>query len=243
MTPKDRLANISAALTAFGAMSAQAPRPDINGVSLALAQLGEHTKKVADFKDGSLLASVGAFSDAYISSIERLGIDTKTSLDAPLLALASLPDMSNFYSSAQVGDSLAAIGSAVSSSFGVMDTQELVEQADAFRAEVDASDVDDRASELFDTHPELADSIEQLPMLVSLSPENRSLVIWFIRIAVTLYVTCIILNISMDNAELAAVIGAVGISGPTAGGAAAKGAKYLLGKIPPDEGQQQPDRD
>lgn len=46
-----------------------------------------------------------------------------------------------------------------------------------------------------------------------LSPENRSLVIWFIPIAVTLYVTCLILNISMDNAELAAVIGAVGISG------------------------------
>jgi hypothetical protein len=78
-------------------------------------------------------------------------------------------------------------------------------------------------------------------MLVSPSPENRRLVIWFIRIAVTLHVTCLILNISMDNAELAAVIGAVGISGPAAGGAAAKGAKYL-GKIP-NEGQQGPDKD
>lgn len=242
MTSKDQLANISAALATFGAVTAQMPRPDMNGVGLALAQLGEHTKKVADFNDGSLLASIGAFSDAYSSSLERLGIDTKTSLDAPLMALASLPDMSSFYSSAQVGDSLAAIGAAVGSSFSTMTTQELVEHADTFRAEVDASDVDERASELFDTHPELADSIDQLPMLVSLSPENRRSVIWFIRIAVTLYVTCIILDISMDNAELAAVIGAVGISGPAAGGAAGKGAKYLLEKLPED-GQQESRKD
>jgi len=232
MTSPDRLANISSALAALGAATAQAPRPDITGIGLALAQLGEHTKKVADFKDGSLLASVGAFSDAYSSSLERLGIDTKASLDAPLLALASLPNMSNFYTSAQIGDSLAAIGAAVASSFGTMPAEDLVEQAGTFRAELDASDVDDHASELFQTHPELADSIEQLPMLVSLSPENRKLVIWFIRIAVTLYVTCLILDISMDNAELAAVIGAVGLSGPAAGAAVSTGTKYLLDKIP-----------
>ena len=114
-------------------------------------------------------------------------------------------------------DSLAALGASVASSIDTNFMQDLIDQADMFKAEIEALDIDDRADELFNAHPGLTESIEHLPMLVSLSQENRNLVIWFVRIAVTLYVTCLILNVSMENADLAAIVGAVGLSGQTAG--------------------------
>lgn len=214
------------------------------GFELTLEKLGADTKKLMDSPDGGLFAGVALYEDKFFSAIEKLGADTLALMDKPPMGLDSLLDsgldMGNlFKNDVAFENSLAALGATIASSLDSIFVQDLIDKADVFRAEIEALDIDERADELFGAHTALADSIEHLPMLVSLSQENRDLVIWFVRIAVTLYVTCLILNVSMENADLAAIVGAVGLSGPAAGVAAGKGAKYLLEKLPAKEEQQQ----
>lgn len=216
------------------------------GFGLSLEKLGLGATKLVDSTAISSIASAALLGDNYMSAMEKLGLDSMKSLDKPFAGLDSVLssglDMGSLFKSDMVfEDSLAALGASVASSIDTNFMQDLIDQADMLKAEIEALDIDDRADELFNAHPGLTESIEHLPMLVSLSQENRNLVIWFVRIAVTLYVTCLILNVSMENADLAAIVGAVGLSGPTAGMTAGKGAKYLLDKIP-TEGQQ-PDQD
>ena len=216
------------------------------GFGLTLEKLGADTKKLMDSPGGGLFAGIDLYQDKYLSAIEKLGADTIALMDKPLMGLDSVLDSgldmgSLFKNDMAFENSLAALGATMASSMDSVFVQDLIDQADVFKAEIEALDIDDRADELFHAHPALAESIEQLPMLVSLSQENRNLVIWFVRIAVTLYVTCLILNVSMENPDLAAIVGAVGLSGPAAGVAAGKGAKYVLDKIP--TGVQQPDKD
>lgn len=195
------------------------------------------------FTGRGLFAGVALYEDKFFSAIEKLGADTLALMDKPMdlgSVLDSGLDMGNlFKNDLAFENSLAALGATMASSMDSVFVQDLIDQADVFKAEIEALDIDERADELFGAHPALADSIEHLPMLVSLSQENRNLVIWFVRIAVTLYVTCLILNVSMENADLAAIVGAVGLCGSAAGVAAGKGAKYLLEKLPAKEGQQQ----
>lgn len=262
MIPEDRLMTVSSvlqggfttdsvsALASFSVPEVPSWITDITaatpGFGLSLEKLGLDATKLVDSTAISSIASAALLGDNYMSAMEKLGLDSMKSLDKPFAGLDSVLgsglDMGSLFKSDMVfEDSLAALGASVASSIDTNFMQDLIDQADMFKAEIEALDIDDRADELFNAHPGLTESIEHLPMLVSLSQENRNLVIWFVRIAVTLYVTCLILNVSMENADLAAIVGAVGLSGPTAGMTAGKGAKYLLDKIP-TEGQQ-PDQD
>ena len=217
------------------------------GFGLSLQKLGLDATKLVNSTAISSIASAALLGDNYMSAMEKLGLDSMKSLDKPFAGgldsvLSSGLDMGSLFKPDMLfEDSLAALGASVASSIDTNFMQDLIDQADMLKAEIEALDIDDRADELFNAHPGLTESIEHLPMLASLSQENRNLVIWFVRIAVTLYVTCLILNVSMENADLAAIVGAVGLSGPTAGMTAGKGAKYLLDKIPTEE--QQPDQD
>ncbi|MDQ0869020.1 hypothetical protein QFZ70_001493 [Arthrobacter sp. V1I9] len=96
-----------------------------------------------------------------------------------------------------------------------------------FRAEVAEHELDELTDDFFDSHPELAESIEELPALYKLSKADRTVVIWFMRFAVMMAVTCVVLNINTEYPELEKIIAALGIGG---GWEAGKKAGEFTGK-------------
>ncbi|MGY3317315.1 hypothetical protein [Arthrobacter sp. TE12232] len=85
--------------------------------------------------------------------------------------------------------------------------------ADGFRAELAEQHLDDLTDDFFENHPDLAESIEELPALYALSRTDRTVVIWFVRFAVMMAVTCVILNINTEYPDLEKIVAALGISG------------------------------
>ncbi len=79
----------------------------------------------------------------------------------------------------------------------------------------DLEEIDD----FFETDPYLAETIEEIPALYTLSKTDRTLLVLFVRICVTMAVACIMLKIDADLPELQRVIDAFGSVG---GWAAAK---------------------
>lgn len=103
----------------------------------------------------------------------------------------------------------------------------ILASAGTFRDELADQDLEELTDDFFENHPDLAESIEEIPALYTLSKADRTLVIWFVRLCVTMSFTCIMLNLSVENQELDAIIDALGISG---GWAAGKKAGELTGK-------------
>ena len=78
----------------------------------------------------------------------------------------------------------------------------------------DLEEIDD----FFETHPYLAETIEEIPALYTLSKTDRTLLVLFVRICVTMAVACIMLKIDADLPELQRVIDAFGSVGGWAAG-------------------------
>lgn len=100
----------------------------------------------------------------------------------------------------------------------------------------DQPDVEQFAAEFLEEQPALAASIEELPFLVTLSSMDRKLIVWFITVVVSIYVTMGLVTIGTDNPELHALLGDLGVgSGIAAGAVVGKGTKKLLDKLPAAE--------
>lgn len=107
-----------------------------------------------------------------------------------------------------------------------------------FRAELAEQDLDDLTDDFFDNHPDLAESIEELPALYALSKTDRTAAIWFVRLAVMMAVTCVVLNINTDYPELEKIIAALGIGGGwEAGKKAGQATEKTLDKLPQKEAE------
>lgn len=130
--------------------------------------------------------------------------------------------------------SIQAMASAVTGSIDASFANTLLEKSYSLRDELAEQDADTLADEFFEAQPELAESIEQLPFLFNFTSSERHQIVWFVRITVALYVTCLILNVSLESPEMAAAIGALGVSGPAAGAVAGKATRKILDKLPLD---------
>lgn len=106
-----------------------------------------------------------------------------------------------------------ALTSSMAATVDMSQIQGLLASASALREELADQDIDEVTDEFFWNHPELADSIEELPALRVLSKAERNLVIWYVRLCVAMTFTCILLNINLENSQLDAVLSAVGVSG------------------------------
>lgn len=135
--------------------------------------------------------------------------------------------MSGLFGNDQLRLPLAALTKSVVTSIDTSYLSDILATAATFSEELAEQDVDELTDEFFENHPELAESIEELPALYTLSAADRLQVIWFVRICVLMSVTCVMLNISVEHPELDSIIDALGISG---GLAAGKKAGDLTGK-------------
>lgn len=126
--------------------------------------------------------------------------------------------MKGLFANDHLHSSLAALTKSVVTSIDTAHLSDILASASTLRDDLADEDLEEATEEFFENHPELAESIEELPALYALSKADRLLVIWFVRIYVTMTFTCIMLNISVEYPELDALIDALGISGGLAAG-------------------------
>jgi hypothetical protein len=141
------------------------------------------------------------------------------------------PALQSFAQATVVPDIQASMSAMASSLATAIDTsriQDLLASASALRNELADQDIDELTDEFFWSHPDLAESIDEIPALRVLSKAERNLVIWYVRICVTMTFTCILLNINMEHPQLDAFIGALGITGGLESG---KKAGALTGRV------------
>lgn len=122
---------------------------------------------------------------------------------------------------------IAALTKSLAASIDTSYINGVLADAIKFRAGLAEQDLDDLTDDFFENHPELAESIEELPALYALSKADRTVAVWFVRFAVMMAVTCVILNINTEYPELEKIIGALGLSG---GWEAGKKAGEFTGK-------------
>lgn len=207
-----------------------------------MEMFGADAKTMIDFPPISSLAGAGLLGDNYMTAMEKLGLETLKFLDKPFIDLDATIGLGNFWKSDRVFENaLASLGASVASSIEVSNVQDLIDQAPAFRAEMDAFDIDDRSAELFTAHPGLAASIAQQSFLINLSPADRKLIVWFIGTVVAAYVTMGVVNVSLDREEFGQLLSGLGIAGPAAGIAAGKVTGKLLDKWPQSDSPEEPD--
>ncbi|WP_146070361.1 hypothetical protein [Arthrobacter sp. GMC3] len=147
------------------------------------------------------------------------------------LKLAGAFDFTSAVMSASAGITESILGTIKTASiFDILD------QAEAFRAEIDDYELEELTDEFFQQQPKLATAISELPILITLSRNQRLGIIWFVRAAVTLYVAGYLLNLSVENPSLLTIFNVLGIgAGATAGSWAGQVTEKVLDVIPTDE--------
>ncbi len=122
---------------------------------------------------------------------------------------------------------VAALTKSLAASIDTSYINGVLADAIRFHAELAEQHLDDLTDDFFENHPDLAESIEELPALYVLSKTDRRVAIWFVRFTVMMAVTCFILNINTEYPDLEKIVAALGLSG---GWEAGKKAGEFTGK-------------
>lgn len=241
-------------------MTADAPTPDSNAVSLLAASLkfesmapslttlmGSHFTDVTSSL-GSLVLK--QFDTSHVSMIAT---EMASSLSVSKLvadhyaanvgsigqALAQLyrTEFNMMSQSVDLKKMMEAVSRSFEQSAGLPSVISLLSQAASLQGILeDQPDVERFSADFLEEQPELAEAIEELPVLVNLSSAERKLIVWFVGVVVSIYVTLGLVTINGENPDLHSILGDLGIAGPAAGIAVGKGTKKLLDKLPPVEG-------
>lgn len=191
------------------------------------------------------MASVAATSlpKPYWTDIHKMiqmttGIEAVGQQHAQMMRqlLPSIKVASAFTYGETIQGSFSRITESITSTVDPAVIANILSNARAFRDEVIEQDVDALTEEFFDSHPDLAESIEEIASLYTLSRADRMLVIWFVRISVTLSVACFMLNISDEYPDLQRILDALGLGGGYAAGKLAGDVTAkALDKLPHEE--------
>lgn len=131
--------------------------------------------------------------------------------------------------------SLAAMTSSFATSIDTLRVQDILASATILMEGLTDEDLEG-IDDFFDSHPDLAETVEELPVLYTLSRTDRVLFILFVRVCVTLAVACIMLNIEAELPEVQRLIDAFGgIGGWAAGKKAGEFTGKMLDKLPQAE--------
>lgn len=143
------------------------------------------------------------------------------------------------FQSVDIQKAMANFSRAFTQSVETANVSSLLRQASSLQGAFDDHpDIEHFAAVFLEEQPELAASIEQLPFLITLSTMDRKLIVWFIAIVVSIYVTMGLVTIGTDNPELHSLLGDLGIgSGMAAGAVAGRGTKKLLDRLPEAENE------
>lgn len=173
---------------------------------------------------GSTLSISKMISDQYASSFGSLG---------KALAEMRRVQFDGMFQTAELQNAMLGFSRALTDTTGTRNVSSLLSQAASLQGILeDKPDIEQFATEFFEDQPELAESIEELPFLINLSSTERKLIVWFIGVVVSIYVTLGLLTLNRENPDLHSVLGDLGIAGPAAGIAAGKGTKKLLDMLP-----------
>jgi hypothetical protein len=137
--------------------------------------------------------------------------------------------------------SMSAMTSSIAEAIDTAQIQTLLATASAFTADLSDQEIDERVEEFFESHLDLAGSIERCPALYAMPKADRRLVVWLVGIIVTLYVGTTLLQIGTDNPELKAFIDAFGLDlggGVPAGISAGAATNKLLKKLPQKDSEE-----
>ena len=88
----------------------------------------------------------------------------------------------------------------------------LLAQATELEDEVEAAHVEQTVQEFFENQPELANSIENLPIVqATLNQEDRDKIVTFIRVLIFISAFCLILGVAAINPCVSAILSAAGL--------------------------------
>ncbi|NHW45948.1 hypothetical protein HAV21_03425 [Paenarthrobacter sp. MSM-2-10-13] len=203
--------------------------PDYN--KMMSPMLADISKTVASAMDM-------AYPSAQLAGIQKMIIDAsgvnnvaKMFLDSHTQMMRGLYPSLNIMAGLGLQEQfqlpVAALAKSLAASIDTSYINGVLADAIKFRAEVAEQDLDDLTDDFFENHPDLAESIEELPALYALSKADRTVVVWFVRFAVMMAVTCVILNINTEYPDLEKIVAALGLSG---GWEAGKKAGEVTGK-------------
>jgi hypothetical protein len=179
-----------------------------------------------------------AYPSAQLAGIQKMVIDAsgvnsvaKMFLDSHMQMMRGLYPSLNMVAGLGLQEQfqlpVAALTKSLAASIDISDINGVLADAIKCRAGLAEQDLDDLTDDFFENHPDLAESIEELPALYALSKADRTVVIWFVRFAVMMAVTCVILNLNTEYPDLEKIIAALGLSG---GWEAGKKAGEFTGK-------------
>jgi hypothetical protein len=132
--------------------------------------------------------------------------------------------------------SLAAMTSSFATSIdNTSHIQDILASASTMMEELTDEDLEE-IDDFFESHPDLAESVEEIPVLYTLSKTDRAMVVFFVRVCVTVAVACIMVNIEAELPEVQRIIDAFGgLGGWAAGKKAADYTDRVLDKLPQAE--------
>ncbi|WP_394525614.1 hypothetical protein [Paenarthrobacter nicotinovorans] len=131
--------------------------------------------------------------------------------------------------------SLAAMSSSFATSIDTSRIQDILASASTLMEGLTDEDLEE-IDDFFESQPDLAETVEELPVLYTLSKTDRALFILFVRVCVTMAVACIMLNIEAELPEVQRLIDAfVGIGGWAVGKKAGEITGKVLDKLPQAE--------
>lgn len=108
-------------------------------------------------------------------------------------------------------------------------------EADGLEEELEADHVEQSVQEFFENQPELAEEIDNLPVVrATLNQEDREKVVKFIRVIIWICTFCIIYGVSSSNPVVAAVLSAVGFGANTVYGKSEDHVRRLVDRIADD---------
>ncbi|BAS17613.1 hypothetical protein AHiyo8_59160 [Arthrobacter sp. Hiyo8] len=169
---------------------------DVSGISKLIAgmtQTPSFSKMIAE-----QYASVGAIGQA-LANMHKIQFEP-------------------MYQSADLQKAMAAFYRSFTHSVSTPNVGALLNHATSLQGIlVDRPDVNEFAAEFFEEQPELAESIEQLPFLITLSSADRKLMVWFFTVVVAIYVTMGLSAIGSASPDLHSILGDLGVSGMGAG--------------------------
>lgn len=171
-----------------------------------------------------------------VNNISKMFLDSHNAMLRGMFPPISL--VTSLGLSEQFQSPISAITKSLAASIDTSYVDSILASAVTFRDQLAEEDLEDLTDDFLENHPDLAESIEELPALYTLSKTDRALVVWFVRICVTMTVACVLLNIEAEFPEVQRFIDVLGIGGGLAAGKKAGDVtEKVLDRLPQEEAQ------
>lgn len=155
------------------AISDSTPVLPVENLAAPLRMLANAQKSFVDSVGG--LGNLRSFVDAYVGIVRR--------------ASPTIVATANFLDNDQLQASLGTIAATMAEVLKTRRISDVLSEASRLREQLADEDLGNLAGEFLQGHPDIAASIDGLPMIANLAQSDRKLVVWFIGTVVAIYAT------------------------------------------------------